>query len=132
MLQRLLVVFSALALVGGLAIWYDSTQPSRVERVVACIEKLGYSTSVYHDDGREPLVDPDSDQDPDIMVLFGDATRQVRPPSTQVRVALLPEGFAETVTVWDAGGRASTEFNGLQPTAGQRAAITAITDCANP
>ena len=65
MLRPLLLVFSALALVGliALAVRDDSqdsqlTQPNRVKPVVACLQKLGYSTSVYHDDGREPLVGP--------------------------------------------------------------------------
>ena len=81
MLRRLLQVFSALALVGliGLAagvvrLAADPADPAdRVERIVACFKRLGYSISAYHDDGREPLVGPDSD--PDMKVLFGGATR---------------------------------------------------------
>ena len=134
MLRPLLLVFSALALVGliALAVRDDSqdsqlTQPNRVKPVVACLQKLGYSTSVYHDDGREPLVGPDSD--PDIKVLFGDATRQARPPSNQVS-ASLPSGVVVNVTVPDGGGTSRTEFSyGVPRTARQRAALA---DCANP
>ena len=126
MLRRRLLVFSALGLVGliGLTIWYDSTHPSRVERMVACFEKLGYSTSAFHDDGIEAL----TGQDPDIMVLFG-GSMQVRPPSTQVS-ASLPGGGLVTVTVPDGGGTSRTAFShGVPPrSAGQRAAVA---NCAN-
>ena len=38
-----------------------------MERIVACVDKLGYPAYSYHDDGVEQL----TGQDPDIMVLFG-------------------------------------------------------------
>jgi hypothetical protein len=58
----------------GTGFWYSSTQPSRVERIVACVHGLGYSAYSYHDDGKEQL----TGQDPDIMVLFGGTTRRDR------------------------------------------------------
>ena len=46
----------------GIGFWYSSTQPSRMERIVACVDKLGYPAYSYHDDGVEQL----TGQDPDI------------------------------------------------------------------
>ena len=120
MLRRLLQVFSVLGFVGFISVglWYDSTHPSRVERVVACFEKLGYSTNVVHDDGREP------------NYLFG-GEAQVRTASNQV-TALLPGGLVATITVLDGDGmsRNTTTFShGVPRTASRRAAVA---DCANP
>ena len=113
MLRRLLLVFSALALVGliGLTVWHYS-QPSRVERIVACFEKVGYSTSVYHDDGREAS-------------LFG--TFQARPPSNDLTVTLSNGNVAEVNVPDDSRPVGIVDF-GDQLKAGERAAIS---DCAN-
>ena len=123
MLRRLLLVFSALGLIGliGLAVWYDS-QPSRVERLVACVQKLGYSTNVYHDGGREQFDYPEG------TIVLDDGTYQARPPANQI-IASLPGGDVATVSVPDGGGTSRTEFSRSVPrTAGQRAAVA---DCAN-
>ena len=50
MLRRNIVLVApivAVAIFVGIVVWYSSTQPSRVERIVACVEKLGYSTSTF-------------------------------------------------------------------------------------
>jgi hypothetical protein len=85
MLRRILVHVALIVAVAsfiGIGFWYSSTQPSRVERIVACIDRLGYSAYSYHDDGLEPL----TGQDPDIMVLLGGSV-PVRPPSDHVIVS---------------------------------------------
>ena len=118
MLRPLLLVFSALALVGLIALAVgrlarlaaDSAEQGQA--VVACLQKLGYSTSVYHDDGREPS-------------LFG--TFQARPPSDDVTVTL-SNGNVAGVTVPDDSGPVGIFDFRDQLKAAERAAIS---DCAN-
>jgi ABC-type amino acid transport substrate-binding protein len=122
MFRRLILAFSALVLVGliGAAIWYDSTQPSRVERIVACVDGLGYSAYWYHDDGVEPL----TGQDPDILVLLG-GSMQVRPPSDHV-IVNHRYGTAD-VTVPSKNVALTVVDNGDPLKSGERAAIIACT-----
>jgi hypothetical protein len=121
MLRRLLLVFSALGLI-GLAVWYDSQppQPTRVERIVACFEKLRYSTSVYYDDGREPFDYPEG------TIVLDDGTWQARPPSNQVNVGI-PNGHTAVINVPDDGGRSHMVDDGSPLKAGER---TAVAGCA--
>jgi hypothetical protein len=121
MLRWLLLVSSALALVGfsGIGFWYVSTQPTQpsgVERVVACIQKLGYSAYSHHDDGVEPL----TGQDPDIMVLLG-GEYQARPPSDHV-IVNHRYGTAD-VTVPDNDVPLEIVDHGDPLTAGERVAV---------
>lgn len=101
----------------GIGFWYVSTQPSRIERTVACVEGLGYSAYSYHDDGVEQL----TGQDPDIMVLFG-GTYQARPPATHV-IVHIPGGKYEDMTVPDNGGSPQIADRGTPTKAAERAAV---------
>ncbi len=126
MLQRgtILIVGASILILGviGGVVVYGSTQPTKIERTIACVKKLGYSTSVSYDDGREPFDYPEG------TIVLDDGTWQARPPSYQV-TALLPGGVVATVTVPDDGGTSRTAFShGVPHTAGQRAAVSA---CAN-
>jgi hypothetical protein len=103
----------------GLGGWYVSSQPSRVERIVACFQKLGYSTSVVHDDGIAQATYPEG------TTVLDDGTYQARPPGNFV-TALLPGGVAAIVGVPDSGDTSSTRYNGV-PSASLRASVA---DCA--
>jgi len=65
-----------------------------VAQIIACLTKLGYSTSVSHDGGTE-------------RQCFFDLckTVQVRPATTEI-IASVPGGLVLTVDVPDAGGAA--------------------------
>ena len=122
MLRRTLVCAALvvpLVAVIGIGTWFSSTQPtqpSRVERVVACIQKLGYSAYSHYDDGVAPL----TEQDPDIMVLLG-GTYQAHPPSDHV-IVNHRYGTAD-VTVPDNDVPLQIVDHGDPLKAGERAAI---------
>ena len=101
----------------GIGFWYSSTQPSRMERIVACVDKLGYPAYSYHDDGVEQL----TGQDPDIMVLFG-GTYQARPPASHV-IVHIPGGKYEDMTVPDNGDSPQIADRGNPTKAAERAAV---------
>ena len=91
--RNVLVALLGVVLVGFFGVRvYESTRPSKVETIVACLRKLGYVTNVFHDDGtmQQCLFD-----------LCG--TVRIRQPRTQV-TASVPNGVVLTVIVPDGGG----------------------------
>jgi hypothetical protein len=103
----------------GTGFWYSSTQPGRMERILACVDKLGYSAYSYHDDGKEPF-------DPGLTGLPPGEV-QVRPPVTHV-IVHIPDGKYEDMTVPDSGDPAQIADRGNPTKAAERNTLGA---CAN-
>jgi len=122
MSQRRIVLFVGASIllfgvIGG-GMFYVSTEPSRIERIVGCVQKLGYDTSVFHDDGRE-LLDPG-------LTGFPVGEVQVRPPSNQLTV-IFHDGNLAVATIPDNGGASKIAVSSGPLKAGERVAVT---DCA--
>lgn len=122
-MQRGTVLFVAASIlivgvIGG-GVFYASTQPTRMERIVACVDRLGGTPSVYHDDGIETTPYPEG-----TIVLSGPPfeARHVRPAANHVRVTL-HNGHSADIAVPDDGGGSRIAYEGHRPTAGERAAI---------
>jgi hypothetical protein len=124
-MQRATVLFVAASIlmvgvIGGVAFWVTTqpTPPTRLERTMACIDRLGYSAYTSHDDGKESESMPE-------FGLAGDV--QVRPPSDHV-IVKIPGGKVEDMTISDDSVHPEIIDHGDPPKAAERAAIAA---CAN-
>ena len=120
--RRVMVLFVGASIllfgvIGG-GVFYVSTEPSKIERIVGCAQEWAYDTSVFHDDGRE-LFDPGLTGLP-----FGEV--QVRPPSNQLTV-IFHDGNLAVVTIPDNGGASKIAVTSGPLKAGERVAVT---DCA--
>jgi hypothetical protein len=109
MLAAALSIAIVASVVGGVC--YRSTQPSKAERIAACLERLGTSTAIYHDDGREQQQTVPENANPDVKLLFHDhtVTVQVRPPRSII-TTWFPNGAVAAVTILDRNGSAIVSY----------------------